>query len=265
MKKILPIIAISLLALSACKKGSVSGTVIDPISGEAVELPTVWIRGTPFTSQKIPGGLPDGKFKFEKIEPGSYTLEAGKGKYSRGSAEFTITKEDLDVTQNIYIYRQDVSSGLYRPIEGTEAEKILNTWAMWQPTCKGSVFALRASFADEVTNPKTKRKEKRNNPLPAPKDVPADIFALYKLASSVTSPVEAISYPVLSKPAKDYDCSVEARETLLVPDLDKGSKIESGYKSENLYEIKGTLPKGRQFLALSQDNKFVGLYYLNAQ
>ncbi|MDR3001533.1 MAG: carboxypeptidase-like regulatory domain-containing protein [Fibromonadaceae bacterium] len=265
MKKVLPIIVFSMLALVACKKGSVSGTVIDPISGEPVELPTVWIRGTAFTSQKIPGGLPDGKFKFEKIEPGTYTLEAGKSKYSRGSAEFTITKEDLDVAQNVYIYRQDVTAGLYRPIEGSEADKILNVWAIWQPTCKGNIFALRASFTDEVTNPRTKRKERRNNPLPAPKDVPAELVALYKLASSVTSPVEAVSYPVLSKPAREFDCSVEARETLLVPDLDNGSKLESGYKSENLYEVKGTLPKGRQFLALSQDNKLVGLYFLNVQ
>ncbi|MDR2581706.1 MAG: carboxypeptidase-like regulatory domain-containing protein, partial [Fibromonadaceae bacterium] len=78
MKKILPFIIVSALALMACKKGSVSGTVIDPFTGKAVELPTVWIRGTTFNSQKLPGGLPDGKFKFEKIEPGTYTLEAGK-------------------------------------------------------------------------------------------------------------------------------------------------------------------------------------------
>lgn len=265
MKKILPVIALSVLALAACKKGTVSGTVIDPFTGKAVELPTVWIKGTPHSSQKIPGGLPDGKFKFEKIEPGTYTLSAGKGKYSTGSMEFTITKENLDVLQDVYIYGQDVRPGLYRSVAGSEAERISNDWALWQPTCKGEVFALRTNFVDEVANPKTKRKEKRNNPVPAPKDVPAEIVALYKIATSVSSPVNAVSYPAASKSAKEFDCGVDAKETLLVPDLNNGSKLESGYKSENLYEIKGTLPKGRQFLALSQDNKLVGLYYLNVQ
>jgi hypothetical protein len=267
MKKILPVIAISLLALAACKKGSVSGTVIDPFTGKEVELPTVYIKGTTYTSQKIPGGLPDGKFKFEKIEPGSYTIEAGKNRFSKGKAEFTITKENLDVNQDIYIYGMEVSAGLYRPIEGSNAEKITNDWALWQPTCKETPFALRAKFISEIENPKTKKKEKKENLLPVPREVPANILALYKIASSVSSPVEAVSFPVLSALAKDYkDCAgLDAKESLLLPDMGKGTKLESGYKSDNLYEIKGTLPSGRQFLTLRQDGKPVGLYYLNVK
>jgi hypothetical protein len=268
MKKILPLIALCALALVACKKGTVSGLVIDPFSGKAVELPTVYIKGTVFNSQKIPGGLPDGKFKFEGIEPGTYTLEAGKGKYSKGRAEFTITKEKMEATQNVYIYGQEVQPGLYRPIENSNAEKITKDWALWESECKEIGFALRSKFEIEVENPKTKKKEKKENVLPAPKNVPAEITALFKIATSVSSPIEAISYPVISSPAKNRkDCAgVGEKETLLIPDTTKKVALTSSYKSDNLYEIKGSLISGRkQLLALSQDGKLVGLYYLNAQ
>jgi len=265
MKTILPIIAIGMLALAACEKASVSGTVIDPFTGKAVELPTVYIKGTPFTSQKIPGGLPDGTFSFEGVGVGTYTIEAGKGKYSKGRAEFTVSKENMSVKQDIYIYSLEVTPGLYRPVEGSKAEKITNDWAVWQPTCKGGTFVLRTKFVSEAENPKTKKKEKKDNVLPAPKDVPANIVALYKIATSVSSPVEAVSYPIISDVAKNYDCGIDAKEKLLAPNLEKGNKLGSNYKSDNLYEIKGALLSGKQLLALRQDGKLVGLYYLNAQ
>jgi hypothetical protein len=268
MKKILPLIALSALALVACKKGTVSGLVIDPFSGKAVELPTVYIKGTVFNSQKIPGGLPDGKFKFEGIEPGTYVLEAGKGKYSKGHVEFTITKEKMEVTQNVYIYGQEVSPGLYRTIENSNAEKITNDWAIWQPTCKETGFVLRSKFESEIDNPVTKKKEKKENVLPAPRNVPTELTALFKISTSVSSPIEAVSYPIISSPAKNHkDCvGVNEKETLLIPSMKEGVTLTSGYKSDNLYEIKGSLISGKkQLLALSQDGKLVGLYYLNAQ
>jgi hypothetical protein len=269
MKKILPLIALSALALVACKKGTVSGTVIDPFSGNAIESPTVYIKGTVHTSQnqkKFPKGLPDGKFQFEGIEPGTYTLEAGKGKYSKGRAEFVISKESMEVTQNVYIYGQEVNPGLYRPIEGSNAEKITSDWASWQATCKKNGFAMRTKFETEIMNQTTKKKEKKESVLPGPKDVPMEIAALYKITSSVSSPVEAISYPILTSNAKNEDCSeIGEKENLLVPDKSRGTVLSSGYKSDNLYEIKGTLLNGKQLLALSQDGKLVGLYYLDVK
>jgi hypothetical protein len=264
MNKIIPLIALIALALVACgKKGSVSGTVMDPFSGKAVELPTVWVKGTTFTSQKIPGGLPDGKFKFEGIvvSDTSYTLQAGKSKYSQGQVKFSITNDNLNVVQNIYIYRQDVDPGLYRPIEGKEAEKI-SARAIYQAACKETGFAFRTKFTTE--NPNTKKKEE--NVLPLPANIPVEVVLLSKIKTSVTSPIEVISYPMLSESAKKHeDCGVDAKETLLVPNLNKGTNISSDYKSDNLYEIKGTLPKGKQFLAIKQDGKLVNAYYLNAQ
>jgi hypothetical protein len=203
--------------------------------------------------------LPDGKFTFEGVEPGTYFLDAGKSKYSKGSAEFTIDKGNLEITKNVYIYSQTVSPGLYQPIEGAEAEKITNDWAIWQPTCKASGFVLRSKF--------TNKKEKKDMKLPDPRNVPINITSLYKIATSASSLIDVTSYPVKNSPAKKHsDCSdVEAKETLLIPDMEKGNKLETSYKSENLYEIKGKLLSGKQFLAINQDGKLVGLYYLNAQ
>ncbi|MCL1956823.1 MAG: hypothetical protein FWF63_05830 [Fibromonadales bacterium] len=264
MNKTLLFTAIAALALVACgKKGSISGTIMDPFSGKAVEMPTVWIKGTTFTSQKIPGGLPDGKFKFEGIplSDSAYTLQAGKPKHSQGQVKFMINKDNLDVVQNIFIYRQDVAPGLYRPLEGKEAEKIKAN-AVYQAVCRESVVAFRLKFTTD--NPNTKKKEENN--LPPPANVPSEVAFLSKIATSVTSPIEVTSYPVLSEPAKKHeDCGVDPKETLLVPNLSKGTSITSEYKSENLYEIKGTLPKGKQFLTIKQDGKLVNAYYINAQ
>jgi len=264
MNKTLLFTALAVLALVACgKKGSISGTVMDPFSGKAVELPIVWIKGTTFSTKKIEGGLPDGKFKFEGIPivDSSYTLQAGKNKYSQGQAKFSITKNNLNVVQNIFIYKQDVVPGLYRPIEGKEAEKIKAN-AVFQPVCKESVLAFRLKFTTE--NPSTKKKEE--NVLPPPTNVPIEAVFLSKIATSVHSSIEVTSYPVLSEPSKKHpDCGVDPKETLLVPDLSKGTSIPSETKSENLYEIRGTLPKGKQFLAIKQDGKLVNAYYINAQ
>jgi hypothetical protein len=264
MNKTLLFTALVALALVACgKKGSISGTIMDPFSGKAVELPTVWIKGTTFTSQKISGGLPDGKFKFEgvPVSDSTYTLQAGKPKYSQGQVKFSITKDNLDVVQNIYIYRQDVAPGLYRPIEGKEAEKI-KAHAIYQAVCRESVFGFRLKFTTE--NPSTKKKEENN--LPAPANVPSEVVFLSKIATSVTSPIEVTSYPMLSESAKKHeDCGVDPKETLLVPNLSKGISVPSEYKSENLYEIKGTLPQGKQFLTIKQDGKLVNAYYINVQ
>ncbi|GHV14631.1 hypothetical protein AGMMS49938_11110 [Fibrobacterales bacterium] len=263
MKKLLSLFAVSALALVACKStGSVSGTVIDPFTGKAVELPTVYVKGTTFSSQKIPGGLPDGTFKFEGIEEGTYTVEAGKGKYSKGHTEFTISKDAANAKADIYIYSQSTDPGLYRPVEGANAEKI-SARAIFQPICKETGIAFRTKFT--VENPQTKKKDE--NVLPAPVDVPPDVTLLIKIATSVSSPIEATSYPILTESAKKHaDCDgVDPKETLIVPNLSKGTVIPSAYKSENLYEIKGSLQSGKQILAIKQDGKLVNAYYINAK
>lgn len=258
--------AIAALGLAACgKQGTVSGTVIDPFTGKAVELPTVFIKNTPFTSQKIPGGLPGGTYKFEKIEPGTYTISAGKSRYSKTNVEFTITETALDVKQDLYIYNKEgLNPGMYKPVAGAAAEKISNDWVSSEAACKESIMALRPKFVQENA-----KKEKTTIDLAAPRKIESSLSVLYYNASSVSSPVEATAYPAVEeKSASHADCAgIDAKKepVLVVPAKDKGVKLTSAYKSENLYEITGTLPKGKQLLTLVQDGKVLKTYYFEVQ
>jgi hypothetical protein len=266
MKKKLPFIALSALALAlaACEKSAVSGTVIDPFSGKAVDRSSVQITGTEHNSQiNFPGGLPEGKFKFEGVKPGTYTLVAGKNGYTKGRMEFTVSEGNLEITQDIYIYDQKKDPGLYRIIEDTNTEKIATNDDRYELKCKGEAdFALRTEREEE--NLQTKKKEKKA--LSGSKEIPSEITLLYRIRSQSDSPIEAVSYPVISATGKNSDCPDEGeKETLLVPDTKKGTVLASVYKSDNLYEIKSTLPAGEQFLVLRQSGKLLRFYYLNAK
>lgn len=260
------VLALSALSLVACgKKGSVSGTVIDPFTGKAVELPTVFIKNTPFTSQKIKGGLPTGEFKFEKIAPGTYTLSAGKSKYSKTNVEFTISETALDVKQDIFIYsKEDLNPGMYAPKAGAAAEKIANDWVSSEAICKESITALRPKYVQE-----NEKKEKITVDLAPAKKIDAALNVLFYNASSVSSPIEAVAYPAAEEKSTAHaDCAgVDAAKepVLVVPQKDKGVKLSTNYKSENLYEITGTLPKGKQIMTLHQDGKLLKSYYFNVQ
>ena len=82
MKKQLFIGAAALvaMAMTGCQKtGTIEGVVLDPFTGKAVEMPTVWMDSTIFGTQnpKYPykGDLQQGKFKFEKVPVGSYLIK----------------------------------------------------------------------------------------------------------------------------------------------------------------------------------------------
>lgn len=258
------------LSLVACgKSGTISGTVIDPFTGKAVELPTVFIKDTPFTSQKVPGGLKDGAFKFEKIKPGTYTITAGKNKYSKTNIEFTVAETALDVKQDLYIYsREGLTPGMYQPVSGAAAEKIANAWVNSEATCKESITALRPKYMQNVENKATKKVEKNEVVLPAAKKTATSMNVLFYNASSVSSPIEAVAYPASEAKASEHaDCKgIDAKETtLIVPQKDKSVQLSVAYKSENLYEISGTLPKGKVLVTFHQDGKLLKTYYFDAQ
>jgi hypothetical protein len=262
--------ALAALSLVACKEStSVSGTVYDPFTGEAVEMPTVWVQKTAFTSDKIPDGLPNGKFQFDKIKEGTYTISAGKNRYSKTNVEFTVDEKNPNPVVDLFIYnREGRTSGMYLPPQGAPSEKISNDWVTWEATgCKASLTALKYVFVTEVINPKNKKKEKREQPLPDPRTVAADFKVLFYNASSVSSVPDATSYPVRQAKGADLtDCrELNPKENLLAPQLDKGSALNVAYKSENLYEITGTLPKGRQLLTIVQDGKLLNTYFLNVR
>ena len=66
MKKAIPLILTSLMAfgLVSCKKGMISGQVLDAFSEKPVENATVWVDNTPYQVKSA-----DGSFKFEKHLP----------------------------------------------------------------------------------------------------------------------------------------------------------------------------------------------------
>lgn len=270
-KNLVALFAVSAMGLVACgKSGSVSGTVYDPFTGKAVELPTVFIKDTPFTSQKIPGGLKDGTYKFEKVKPGTYTISAGKNKYSKTNIEFSITEDQLNVQQDLFIYnREGLTPGMYKPVANQPAEKIANDWVNSEVVCKESIMALRPKFKQDAPNAKGAKKEQIEVVLADAKAIEATINLLYYNASSMSSMIEAKAYPANQEKASDHsDCAgidTKKEPYLIVPQKDKGTQLTTTYKSENLYEISGTLPKGKSLLTLHQDGKLLKTYYFEVK
>ena len=85
MNKILTIALVSSVALGlvSCKKGTISGTVIDPFTSQPVTNATVWVEGTPYQAKAA-----DGAFHFEKVNWAEYKVCAGKNKCSKTHPDF---------------------------------------------------------------------------------------------------------------------------------------------------------------------------------
>ena len=71
-KKFVLCAALLALAFTGCEKtGTIEGVVLDPFTGKAVEMPTVWMDSTVFGTHAPKyahkGILKEGKFKFEKV------------------------------------------------------------------------------------------------------------------------------------------------------------------------------------------------------
>lgn len=256
MFKALTVFALALLSLSTigCKKGSVSGRVIDPLTGKPVTNPTIWIRNTTFKVQS-----PDGSFKFEGVKLGEHTLSAGKNKHSEYSATISLTEEAPDLVQDIYIYsREGISAGLFRP-DPNGAEKWLNLWTNWEVPCGKDSFGYRLKFRDAKT--------KRDLDLPDPLKVPAKFSALYYQSSSVSRPFDAHFYPLMQAPVSSRSQCVgfEQDRMGMFPDKNKGVALQVTYKSDNMYQIDGTIPKGRYALVLTQDGKLLKPYFIQVE
>lgn len=285
MKKIFMLtLSASLLSIIACgeKKGTIEGVVLDPFTGKAVEMPTVWMDSTIFSTQKskyeFKGELQKGQFKFVNVPVGDYLIKARRNRYVLGQEKFTTSDKSPDAKLTLYIYNDQVDPGLYKPNpEG--AEKISNSWVLWSATCKESVAGYRLSYVDSKEMPslptKGKKKSKKKKaapagkkmPLPAPGVVDANIDFLYKNASSVTAPLMAASYAVeTDNVASHTDCQgFNGDKKGLFANASKKVDLEVSYKSEALYQVKGTLPKGKQVLVLSQDGKTLQTYYFEVK
>ena len=300
MKKKLSICAAALIALAmtGCEKtGTIEGEVCDAFTGKPLEMPTVGMDSTIYTTlskkYEFNQELRKGKFKFTKVPLGSYRIYAGRSKYVKTRMKIETTEQNPNANLRLYIYNSQVEPGLY---QGTPEGplKISNQWVVYSTNCDESIVGYRltipqldqsttASIAEKIGVPqkgKKGKKGKKAKPAPAaqvaskvanlpdPRVVDGKLEVFYRNASSVSTQIVAKTYPaVVASIASHKDCKgFGAGETNGVfPVKDKGTDLKVEYVAENLFKITGDLPKGKQIIQLSQDGKTVQTYYFEAK
>ncbi|MBO6076569.1 MAG: hypothetical protein J6P15_05520 [Fibrobacter sp.] len=287
MKKQLFIGAAALvaMAMTGCQKtGTIEGVVLDPFTGKAIEMPTVWMDSTIFGTQnpKYPykGELQQGKFKFEKVPVGEYLIKARRSKYILGQQKIATDEQNPNLSVTLYEYSDQIKPGLYKSGTTEGPEKIDNQWVVYSTSCSESVAGYRltmpiATDAAKVPGKKDKKKKKKADKgaakvssLPAPLAVDAALNVFYVNASSVTSPLVVTSYPAVEGKVADHsDCQGFGADekTGLFVDKSKGTTLNVEYKAENLFQVTGTLPSGKQILQLAQDGKTLQTYYFQVK
>ncbi|MBO5532566.1 MAG: hypothetical protein J5977_08940 [Fibrobacter sp.] len=286
MKKQLFIGAAALvaMAMTGCQKtGTIEGVVLDPFTGKAVEMPTVWMDSTIFGTQnpKYPykGDLQQGKFKFEKVPVGEYLIKARRSKYILGQQKITTDEKNPNLSVTLYEYSDQVKPGLYKSGTTEGPEKIDNQWVVYSTSCNESVAGYRLTMpintdAGKVPGKKADKKKKaakgaaKVSNLPAPLAVDAALNVFFVNASSVTSPLVATTYPAVEGKVADHaDCQGFGADekTGLFVDKAKGTTLNVEYKAENLFQVTGNLPKGKQIIQLSQDGKTLQTYYFQVK
>lgn len=282
-KIVLFAIGVALVVVAGCgeKKGTIEGIVLDPFTGKPVEMPTVWMDSTIFSTQKakyeFKTDLQKGAFKFVNVPVGDYLIKTRRNHYVLGQEKFSTSDANPDLKITLYTYSDKVDPGLYKANpEG--AEKISNSWVLWSSTCKESLAGYRLSYVDckgslssMLKGKKAKKKKNapvgKTMPLPDPRVVDADIEFLYKNSSSVTAPLMASAYAAeVENVSAHGDCvGFEDDKKGLFANLSKKTELTVSYKSEGLYEVKGSLPKGKQIVVLSQDGKTIQTYYFEVK
>ena len=286
MKKQLFIGAAALvaMAMTGCQKtGTIEGVVLDPFTGKAVEMPTVWMDSTIFGTQnpKYPykGDLQQGKFKFEKVPVGEYLIKARRSKYILGQQKITTDEKNPNLSVTLYEYSDQVKPGLYKSGTTEGPEKIDNQRVVYSTSCNESVAGYRLTMpintdAGKVPGKKADKKKKaakgaaKVSNLPAPLAVDAALNVFFVNASSVTSPLVATTYPAVEGKVADHaDCQGFGADekTGLFVDKAKGTTLNVEYKAENLFQVTGNLPKGKQIIQLSQDGKTLQTYYFQVK
>jgi len=297
MKKKLGICAAALIAfaMTGCEKtGTVEGEVCDAFTGKPLEMPTVGMDSTIYTTlskkYEFNQELRKGQFKFVKVPVGKYRVYAGRSKYVKTRMTIETTEQNPNAKLRLYIYSSQVDPGLYL---GTPEGplKINNNWVVYSADCNESIVGYRltmpqldksttASIAEKIGKKKgKKRRGKRRgravadiaskvSSLPDPRVVDNKLEVFYHHVSSVSSPLVAKTFPaVVASVASHKDCKgFTANDKMGVfPVKDKGSDLKVEYVAENLFKITGNLPKGKQIIQLSQDGKTVQTYYFEAK
>jgi hypothetical protein len=272
--------------MTGCQKtGTIEGVVLDTFTGKAIEMPTVWMDSTIFGTQnpKYPykADLQQGKFKFEKVPVGNYLIKARRSKYILGQQKIATDEKNPNLSVTLYEYSDQIKPGLYKSGTTEGPEKIDNQWVVYSTSCSESVAGYRltmpiATDAAKVPGKKADKKKKKKadkgaakvSSLPAPLAVDAALNVFYVNASSVTSPLVATTYPAVEGKVADHsDCQGFGADekTGLFVDKSKGTTLNVEYKAENLFQVTGTLPSGKQILQLAQDGKTLQTYYFQVK
>jgi hypothetical protein len=300
MKKKLGICAAALIAfaMTGCEKtGTIDGEVCDAFTGKPLEMPTVGMDSTIYTTlskkYEFNQELRKGKFKFVKVPVGTYRVYAGRSKYVKTRTMVTTTEQNPNATLRLYIYNSQVEPGLY---QGTPDGplKISNQWVVYSANCDESIVGYRltmpqqdgsatASIAEKIGVQKKGKKGKKGKKakpaaaaavvakvtnLPDPRVIDGKLEVFYRNASSVTTALTAKTYPAVVAPiASHKDCKGfgEGETKGVFPVKEKGTDLTVEYVAENLFKVTGNLPKGKQIIQLSQDGKTVQTYYFEAK
>ena len=284
MKKTLTLCATAALvamALTGCEKtGTIEGEVCDAFTGKPLEMPTIWMDSTIYSTlkekYKYKQELRKGQFKFEKVPVGNYKILAGRSKYVKSKNMISTTEENPNLKVTLYIYSDQIEPGLYLPgDEENGPKKISNEWVVWSTQCNESIAGYqleRPQAGDGAKVPDQKKDKKKKgkkdaakmSPLPAPRVIEGKLEVFYRNASSVTSPLVAKTFPAVEQDVSAHaDCKgFDANEKKgLFADKDKGTNLTVTYMAENLFKITGDLPKGKQIIQFSQDGKTLTTYY----
>ena len=299
MKNKLSICAAALIALAmtACdngKTGTIEGEVRDAFTDKPLEMPTVGMDSTIYTTlskkYEFNQELRKGKFKFVKVPVGAYRVYAGRSKYVKTRMKIETTEQNPNASLILYIYSSQVDPGLY---QGTPEGplKIDNKWVVYSTNCNESIAGYRltmpqqtgsstASIAEKIGVQKKGKKGKKAKKaapaqvaaavtnLPDPRVIDGKLEVFFRNASSVTTPLIAKTYPAVVAPiASHKDCKGfgEGETKGVFPVKDKATDLKVEYVAENLFKITGNLPKGKQIIQLSQDGKTVQTYYFEAK
>lgn len=292
--------ALIAMAMTGCEKtGTVDGQVIDAFTGKNIEVPTVWMPNTTFgthspkyqkdevKSQEIRTG----KFTFENVPVGKYQISAKRAGFVNSKYDIETTEENPNLTVTLYEYDNKIDPGLYKTKTETPEKISSGDWVNYRLDCgDASVAGFNLNIPDLSNAPKVPgkvdkkpakkgKKGKKAAPaaatpagkmlaLNAPRVVDAGLDVLFVNASSVTTPLIAVSYPAVEGKVADHkDCKgVTADEkTALFADVAKKVDLKVEYRAENLYSISGNLPKGKQIIRLSQDGKTLQTYYFEVK
>ncbi|WP_407442955.1 hypothetical protein [Fibrobacter sp.] len=288
-KQLITVCAAALIAMgvTGCEKtGTIEGDVCDAFTGKPLEMPTVWMDSTIFSTlkekYKFKQELRKGHFKFEKVPVGTYKMLAGRSKYIKSRNTVTTTEENPDLSLTLYIYSDQIDPGLYTG--GNDGPtKLSNQWVIWSTQCDESVAGYRLAFpqqdgsakvppkADKKKGKKAAKKAKKVDakltPLPAPREMNGKLEVFYRNASSVTTPLLAKTYPAVEGAVSAHkDCKgFDGDEKGIFADVSKGTSLNVTYIAENLFKITGDLPKGKQIIQFSQDGKTLQTYYFEVK